>query len=640
MKNYIFRFCLSLGLIIMLTACGGGGSSSTIDNPPPTNTSFSTISLAKTVLQMNETTTVTAKFVDTTGKPASGITVTFSTTLGTLNPSSGQVVTDATGSASIQLMVGGSTSTGIVTATAVVGGRQVSKSASYSVNLPPLHLSSPTLGLSTLSYGGSTSVSVRILDSNGVDYTSQDVDVLFTSTQVVAGKATLPQSVRSVNGIATATYKANTVIGADTITISLGDSVVQTSLTVNPADASSVQYISAVPVNIGLKGMGGAGIQETSVVTFKVIDVYGQPRSNQLVNFALNTTVGGLSLVSYSGSTDSNGLVSTIVKAGTIATPVRVTATLVGVSPTIATQSDQLVVSTGVPSQDGFSISVQTLNVEGWNIDGVTSRLTARLSDHFHNPVPDGTAVYFTTEGGSVQSSCSTVSGSCSVLWTSQNPRPADGRATVLAYAIGEESFTDLNGNGVADAGEFTDMTGAFRDDNENGVWDSLTEAPIPFFNATGYDPADGKYNGVLQGAAYTTAPKSKHVFSNSVIVMASSSPSVVSFSPNTVTRAPLPYNGPVQSNLVLTVLGSNGNAMPAGTKIEVISWTTTAYNLYVDPVAGTFVVPNTTLTGQDITTFNVPVSCYSTTAGSEQLTVRITSPSGVVTIKNILISY
>ena len=116
--------------------------------------------------------------------------------------------------------------------------------------------------------------------------------------------------------------------------------------------------------------------------------------------------------------------------------------------------------------------------------------LTARLADHFRNPVPDGTVVNFTTEGGSIVASCQTTPGACSSTMTSQAPRLAtDNRVTVLAYAVGEESFIDLNGNGVADLvpnemldinGKSTDMPEAFRDDNENGVRDA-TETFIDF---------------------------------------------------------------------------------------------------------------------------------------------------------------
>jgi len=46
------------------------------------------------------------------------------------------------------------------------------------------------------------------------------------------------------------------------------------------------------------------------------------------------------------------------------------------------------------------------------------------------------------------------------------------GRASVLAFAQGEESFTDTNGNGLYDEGEpFIDLTEAFVDHNEDAVF-------------------------------------------------------------------------------------------------------------------------------------------------------------------------
>ncbi|MEI6358527.1 MAG: hypothetical protein WCP53_15715 [Verrucomicrobiota bacterium] len=48
-------------------------------------------------------------------------------------------------------------------------------------------------------------------------------------------------------------------------------------------------------------------------------------------------------------------------------------------------------------------------------------------------------------------------------------PQPVDGRVTVLAYALGEESFIDTNNNNVWDTGEpFDDLGNAFIDKNED----------------------------------------------------------------------------------------------------------------------------------------------------------------------------
>lgn len=640
----IIKSTLVSSILLLVFGCGGGDGSS--QNLAPVNTTgtagsgatgSSSVSIAKTALTQSENTTVTATFTKADGTPSAGVSVTFSTTLGSLSPTS--VTTDAFGVASATLMAGSTSGQGQVAASATYEGKTYVKTGNFQVSLPPLTLSPITLGLSSLSYGGSTSVSVTVKDANGATYTALELDVVFTSTQGALGKATINTPVRTVNGVATTTYQASTVTGTDTITASITGSSVTASLTVNPLAASAITFLSASPANIGLKGMGGLGIQETSKVTFKVIDTAGQPKANQQVDFALNTTLGGLSLSSLSASSASDGTVSIYVQAGTIATPVRVTATLRGTNPLIATQSDQLVVSTGVPAQDGFSISIETLNPEAWNTDGVVDKVTARLSDHFHNPVPDGTAVYFTTSGGSIQPSCTTVAGACSVNWVSQAPRPSNGRARILAYAVGEEAFLDLNGNGLADAGEFTDTFEAFRDDNGNNARDA-GETFIDFNSDGVFNGPDGSYNGVLQGAAYLSAPKSKHVFSNSTLVMASSAVNVAS------TCSAVPLGSSASCNV--TVSDLNNNTMPAGSSVEfklvtllsgtTVAGTSTTKTALVMPAYDTYKFPN--WTNNSGVTFPILISDPSlTTSAMGALQIKVTSPAGLVTTWNFQIN-
>lgn len=399
------------------------------------------------------------------------------------------------------------------------------------------------------------------------------------------------------------------------------------------AVVNSISFVSASPKTIGLKGMGGVGVQETSTITFKVFDKVGKPLGGVDVLFDLNTKVGGLDLTTYSGTTADNGTVSTIVLSGTIATSVRVTATIKDSSPIILTQSDQLVVSTGMPSQDGFSLAIETFNPEALNFDGIVDMVTARLSDHFHNPVPDGTAVYFTTSGGSIQPSCTTIDGACSVKWTSQNPRPSNGRARILAYAVGEESFLDIDGNGVAtNASEFIDISEAFRDDNEDGL-KGVAETYIDF-NVDGiFNGPDGKYNGVLQGIAYTGAAKSKHVFSNTTIVMASSD-AIISNSCGAFITVGLAGN----TTCDITVNDLNGNTMPSGTSVEFKLTTLIEGTSGTEPVSLTmpayekYSFPNNAANSG--VTLSVSISDASTTTNAAgNLQVKVTSPRGLVTL-------
>ncbi|WP_321276021.1 Ig-like domain-containing protein [Thiomicrorhabdus indica] len=287
---------------------------------------------------------------------------------------------------------------------------------------------------------------------------------------------------------------------------SLNFQFVATEVDKETPSSGSLQFVNAEPMVISLKGTGGFGFGETSTVTFRVVDTLGVPIEGANVDFSLSTSVGGLSLSHYNAISDSNGEVSTVVNSGTIATPIRVMAEITLQSgQTAAIQSDLLTVTTGIPDQNSFSLSTETFAPESWRIDGVTTNVTVRLGDRFNNPVPDGTVVNFTTEGGLIDSSCQTSNSACTVTWTSQEPRPSDHRVTILAHAIGHESYFDKNGSGVFDDGDsFDDLPEAFRDDDENGDFDpdasgfiSQDEKYIDYDLSGDYTGIDGVFNGV-----------------------------------------------------------------------------------------------------------------------------------------------
>ena len=487
---------------------------------------------------------------------------------------------------------------------------------------------SAAAALPALSAGGSTQVTATLTDQGQAYLTA--TDVTFSSACIGSGLATVTSPVTSNSGIAVTTYTAKGCVGDDTITVSadIDGTPVSGSVTVNvqPASLGSIEFVSASPTNIELKGMGGA---ESSTITFKVLDTSGNPIANQDVTFSLNTSVGGLQ---FSPGTDTDtsgndGIVSTIVQAGTVATSVRVTATVS--STGLSSQSDQLVVTTGLPDNDSFSLSLSVKNPEAWDIDGAKVQVSAFLADRFNNPVPDGTQVVFTTEGGSIGGSCLTDGGACSVDWTSQNPRPANGRASILATAIGEESFTDSNGNAQFDAGEtFVDLPEAFLDDNENGVYDLGVDSYFADFNSNGiHDPADTTYNGIVCSQT-SCSGTSLNVRSKHVLVMAESNPAI-GLSTSTITESGV---------VIVTVVGQDtGQIMPAGTTIEAS----------VD--IGSLGKPNkwTVLSSnedclQDITDcqyhFSWNGSNSNTTAENGTMSIKVTSPSGVVDYVDVIL--
>jgi hypothetical protein len=392
--------------------------------------------------------------------------------------------------------------------------------------------------------------------------------------------------------------------------------------TIGADTLQSIEFIDASPTVTNLKGTGGA---ESSLVRFRVLGQTGSPIKNIVVNFALNTTVGGLALSQLSSKSDEAGFVSTSVLSGTIATSVNVTAAAKD-NPSITTQSNLLVVSTGLPDQKSMSISTQAFNPIGWRYNGITTTIGVLLADAYNNPVADGTAVSFTAEGGSIGSSCTTTGGACNVKWTSQDPKPqrngADtdtindvlclfvdnmgktkslegallyqcqakraGRVTILATALGNESFHDTNANGIfdtLDVGLFKTETGgnctrnvplssfevstsacddlpeAYLDKNESGTRDD--EDPYTdIISGNTYSPNNGLYNGVFCQEADELrgfcSRKSITIRKDIVLVMSCDyALNINGFLPK------------IDSNYVLA--DCNGNSLPVGTKISLI---------------------------------------------------------------------
>jgi len=463
-------------------------------------------------------------------------------------------------------------------------------------------------------------------------------------------------------------------VGDDLITVNaiVNGTNLSATATVNvlPADIGSIEFVSSSPENIGIVGTGAVGGSESSTVTFRVLDTNGNPVNNQDVDFQLSTEVGGINLIPSRATTNNEGLVQTVVNSGTVATSIRVTAIVTGSDPVITSQSSVLVVSTGIPDQDSFSLSADILNPEGWSIDGTEVAVTARLADAFNNPVPDGTAVSFTTEGGSIEPSCTTLNGVCTVTWSSQYPKPEGhilgdvnnpthlpesintmgqkygGRATIVATAIGEESFPDLNGNGRFDESEMsafagTDVSGrpydlkeAYADYNEDGFYNPGEESAFEqiggeleefydFNNDGTFTLNDGLYNGVLCSipahAGCSSEQKSINVRAQLVLVMSGSGANFVTNSP---ADGNLVIIGESTGSATVTIADLHNQPMPYGTKIE---FTATAGSV----VAGSPVEwANDNHNGGGAFTVIVKGEKEPKTGS---LIVEVTSPSGVI---------
>jgi len=485
------------------------------------------------------------------------------------------------------------------------------------------------IALANLGAGGATSLTVTLATSEG-NLFLENTTITFSSACIAQGLASAP-SVSTSTGVATTTYSATGCSGSDVITASAvasGQAVSATgTVTVAAAVVGSIQFVSATPQKIGLKGTGGVGIPETATVIFKVVDATGGPVAGSNVTFALDTSVGGITLTPSTAVSGADGRVQTVVKSGTVATSVRVSATVDGLG--IGTQSSQLVITTGLPDNDSVSLAVTCNNVEGWDIDGTEVAVTVRLADRYNNPVPDGTAVTFNTEGGNILGSCqtattSTQSGLCTVTWTSSNPRPSNGRSTILATAIGEESFVDKNSNGIFDGDDtWTDLAEAYRDDDESGDYTS-GEFFVDFNQDNVRSPADGQFNGLLcvgpgsPPPAGCSANQKLTVSASNLIIMSGSSAKISdSVGGDNFGGGSQPML--VNSTITFTIGDDRDQPMPAGTTISAQA----SSGLTIGNPRS-YTVPCTSFDGPSQYSFTVTGSV----AG--QLTLTVEAPSGL----------
>jgi hypothetical protein len=530
-----------------------------------------------------------------------------------------------------------------------------------------------TLGSNTISAYGTDSVSVPVL-IGGANATVP-IAVTFTSN-CTPTKATLnsPVTNNTSTGIATSTYKDNGCAGIDSITASVTSGATATAqLTVATPTTNNIQFVSATPEVILTGG-------QTSVLVFEVRDQSNNGKAGVLVDFSLvpdNASLG-ISLSVTQATSLSDGTVTTSVLSGAVPTPLWVVAK-VHSTPTILTQSEKLTITTGLPTQNFFSLSISTPNIEGWRYDGVTTAVSIIASDRLADPVPDGTVINFIAEGGhfgsgtSNTATCLTIGGACTVTFMSAAYRPVgettaanggngavaaleydgvtpitinggdplyvqNGRVTILGYALGEMSFVDSHGTNMYQPDDtFSDMGQLFVDSNENGILDSNPAQPNLAEQTIGDVPGSAACGVHIGGSAtataysddYANAPSAQNTCSGAwgqtyvrrdgVIIFSGSSAQI---SQNNFTAANSCFG-----EYTFWLMDENYNPMPAGTTVGVNSILTYVNYTYLDtsktPAALTAAAASVNVAGTPV--------LNSTHAGGTPVTLIISGGTGCI---------
>ena len=182
------------------------------------------------------------------------------------------------------------------------------------------------------------------------------------------------------------------------------------------------------------------------------------------------------------------------------------------------TDPTQVTVTTnpGVISQRHFSVKASDLfptvvDTSNNTYTETEVTITARIGDRNNLSITNPQTIQFRTEYGLINpGSCETdENGTCSVTWIADASPFAAGlgpvyQVTITAFALGEEAFTDTNGNAVFDDGDagFEDLEEPYIDANENDIFDAgdfiidvaSTNDPTGVNGA--HDIGDGFFNG------------------------------------------------------------------------------------------------------------------------------------------------
>lgn len=365
----------------------------------------------------------------------------------------------------------------------------------------------PSSGLSAL---GTASVSATVRDAAGA-LVADGTTVTFA---VSSSLGSITPTATTVSGVANATFTAGNTAGTVGVTVTSGSVSASGSITILGADVGSIEFSSATPNVIGVKGSGQS---ETAIVTFSIKDVNGQSAPDGTsVTFTIDGPKGGESLNPTTAST-VGGLAKTILQSGSVAGPVRVTAMTTVSGTPISSSSTGVSIGGGMPSMTHFTLARTVKNLAGLAYVNLQSTVSAFLADRFGNfNVLQGTSISFYTEAGAIDASNVTDAlGSTSVIFRTQNPPPlvfssatpygsstpalsgdpANGLATIIAVTRGEECFVDNNGNGVFDGTTIDtfppscDLSEPFVDKDDDGIFDAGAEFYV-----------DANQNGVFNG--------------------------------------------------------------------------------------------------------------------------------------------
>jgi hypothetical protein len=242
----------------------------------------------------------------------------------------------------------------------------------------------------------------------------------------------------TAGGVAIATYIAGVQATAVYIkaTVSGISTPVQDEKTIQLTPNTIVASITLEAENLIIQVRGTGGLESVDLIATAYDDNGNRVPGGVPIDFIITDgpnggeNLNGMGYGPFTANTNSLGEARVTLNSGTISGTVKTRAS----SGTIISQVTGVTVQAGPPEY--ISLGADPLNIRGWDYVNKTSDVVAMVNDVYGNPVPDRTAVYFSTEEGMVDAYAETIGGLAETVYHSGDPRN-DGIALIYGSTSG-----------------------------------------------------------------------------------------------------------------------------------------------------------------------------------------------------------
>ncbi len=449
----IFYVCSAVFVLaITLTLLSGCGKKAyePVQPPEETLTLYSIVATPSSI-EEGDSCLIAALVTDENGDPREGIRVTFQVTPDTLGYLSSSIdTTDANGivyTYFYSLYPGTATFNAISEKAGSKSTQVYIRAKTVVIKLIQMDIYPLTL----IADGVSTSeVTVTVRDSSG-NFIKDGTMVKFTAGEKFAdidgdgyytdfidsliydtndnGKwdalGLISPAENTVTGVATATYVAGVQATAVYIkaTVSGISTPVQDEKSIQLTPNTTVASITLDADSLIIQVRGTGGLESVNLVATAYDDNGNRVPGGVPIDFLITDgpdggeNLNGIGYGPFTANTNSLGEAKVTLNSGTISGTVKTRAT----SASIISMVTQVTIQAGPPEY--ISLGGDPLNIRGWDVVNATSTIVAMVNDVYGNPVPNKTAVYFSTEEGMVDAYSETIGGLAETVYHSGDPR-------------------------------------------------------------------------------------------------------------------------------------------------------------------------------------------------------------------------